>query len=144
MTTKITGASLGLQFAFEAISRGATVSEPIGDNAAYDFIVEIDGRMSRIQVKSCVLHSSGSGYLVPTSRRVPVATKDGKLSSKCVPYKTSDFEALVTKANETWYVFDTSVLGKNSMYLNPSSSRESSATKFKENWTLLGFKPQLQ
>lgn len=136
--TKNIGASLGLQFAFEVISRGANVSEPIGDNAAYDFIVEINGKMSRVQVKSAVPRSSGGGYLVPTSRRVPVATKDGKLSSKCVPYSVSDFEALVTKAGDTWYVFDTSVLGKDSMYLNPLSQRKSAATPFKNNWVHIG------
>lgn len=138
MSTKLVGAGLGLQFAFEAISRGATVSEPIGDNAPYDFIVEIGGRMSRVQVKSSARHSQKGGYLVPTSRRVPVATADGKLSSKCVLYKAGDFEALVTLAGDTWYIFDVSVLGQNAVYLNPTSTRSSRATRFKENWSLIG------
>jgi hypothetical protein len=138
MKPKLVGASLGLQFAFEAISRGATVSEPIGDNAPYDFIVEKNGTMFRVQVKSCAPHTQKGGYLVPTSRRVPVATAAGKLSSKCVPYNKGDFEALVTLAEDSWYLFDDSILGKNAIYLNPTSSRAATATAFKDNWKLIG------
>ena len=140
MKPKLVGASLGLQFAFEAISKGATVSEPIRDNAPYDFIVEKDGKMFRVQVKSCAPHTQKGGYRFPTSRRVPVATPAGKLSSKSVPYKKGDFEALVTLAEETWYLFDDSILGKVALYLNPRSPKLATATPFKENWALIGLR----
>lgn len=40
------------KFVFECSKLGITVSQPFGDNASYDFIIDIDGILSRIQVKT--------------------------------------------------------------------------------------------
>ena len=41
------------------IERGYNVSVPIGDNASYDMILDVDGYLYKIQVKSCRYSSKG-------------------------------------------------------------------------------------
>ncbi|AFN37547.1 hypothetical protein pp2_314 [Vibrio phage phi-pp2] len=52
MNTKQFGQIIESKFVFECAKLGLTVSQPIGDNAAYDFIIDIDGKLVRVQCKS--------------------------------------------------------------------------------------------
>lgn len=47
------------KFVFECSKLGITVSQPFGDNAPYDFIIDIEGVLSRVQVKTLRKLDSG-------------------------------------------------------------------------------------
>ena len=51
-----------------AMDRGLVVSKPFGDSARYDFIVDADGRLSRVQVKSAWVLSRRGAYQFGASR----------------------------------------------------------------------------
>lgn len=56
--------------ALEFIKNGFTVSKPIGDNAPYDLIVDINGILKKIQVKTTEkVHEGGTMYWVISKSR---------------------------------------------------------------------------
>ena len=50
-STKNIGDLVEAKFLALCISKGITISKPFGDNARYDFIIDVDGRLFRIQCK---------------------------------------------------------------------------------------------
>ena len=59
MESKCKGNLTELQCLAAFVEQGCTVSIPYGDNAKYDFIVEIDKRLYKIQVKTSSLKDEG-------------------------------------------------------------------------------------
>lgn len=59
------GLSSELLFDYLALKNGLTVSRPISDHG-YDRIVDYNGKLNRIQIKSCQSNSSGN-YIVSTT-----------------------------------------------------------------------------
>ena len=59
MDSKCKGNLTELQCLTAFVEQGCTVSIPYGDNAKYDFIVEIDKRLYKIQVKTSSLKDEG-------------------------------------------------------------------------------------
>jgi len=57
LTLKTKRLLTSLPFAAECIRRGAIVSEPLGDDARYDMIVDSGGRLLRANVKSAYLEN---------------------------------------------------------------------------------------
>ena len=67
MNTKQIGIITETKFVFECSKLGLTVSQPIGDNAPYDFIVDFNGILKRIQCKN--LRKSGLKYIAETNKK---------------------------------------------------------------------------
>ena len=68
---KIVGTILELEFAAECIRRGAIVSQPFGDNAHYDFLIDNHQRIYRVQVKAASLKADRKSYSVNLTRKLP-------------------------------------------------------------------------
>jgi len=103
---KIVGTVLELEFAAECIGRGAIVSQPFGDNAHYDFLVDNRKRIYRVQVKAASLKADGKSYSVNLTRKLPKMRPQAPGgSSRSVPYEEGALDCIVTKAKGTWYFF---------------------------------------
>ncbi|WQZ19198.1 hypothetical protein HNGLIVSP_CDS0115 [Escherichia phage 241] len=57
------------RFLFKCTEQGLTVSQPFGDNAPYDFVLDIEGRLYKVQCKtllqdkaSFILDASSTNY----------------------------------------------------------------------------------
>ena len=79
MNTKQFGQIAESKFVFECSKLGYTVSQPIGDNAHYDFIVDKDNQLFKVQCKS--MRKDGDVYRSETHR------KTGHKRSKKLSYK---------------------------------------------------------
>ena len=52
-------------FMAEMIKQGCIVSKPFGDNARYDFIVDVGGKLLKFQVKYCNSINENQGIVCP-------------------------------------------------------------------------------
>jgi hypothetical protein len=104
---KIVGTVLELEFAAECVRRGAIVSQPFGDNAHYDFLIDNGQKIYRVQVKAASLKTDGKSYSVNLTRKLPKMrpTAPGG-SSRSVPYEEGALDCIVTRAKGTWFFFD--------------------------------------
>ncbi|EPO0043686.1 group I intron-associated PD-(D/E)XK endonuclease [Vibrio harveyi] len=122
-TLKNTGYILEMEFALECMRRGAQVSQPIGDNAHYDLIVEVSNTLYKVQIKSASIDKKDvSRYWINTTRKVPQVTG---ASSKSIPYRKEDIDIIVGFAKGKWYFFSDveNLPGMASVY--PDSPKES-------------------
>lgn len=67
MNTKQVGQIVESKFVFECSKRGLTVSQPLCDNAPYDFILEFGGKLYKVQCKS--LRKDADSYTAETHRK---------------------------------------------------------------------------
>jgi len=133
--TKTKGALTVLEFAYECVKRGATVSEPIGDNSRYDLIVDSGTRLSRVQVKKA--NDQGGGVFSVNGTR--------KVSGKSVPYVLGELDCLVTRAGNSWFFFPEPHKLKSIFQVRPGAAVAAYTWNFgKDNWASLGFSPQLE
>lgn len=94
-------------FVAKALSLGMNVSKPFGQNCRYDFMVEIMGRASRVQVKSTWQWSVASGQW-PGKRgaRQYVVRAGGTTTRGARRYRASevDYIAAYVGPVDGWYV----------------------------------------
>lgn len=64
--TKVKGLITELQCQTYFTSLGYNVSIPLGEDCRYDMIVDIDGILIRIQVKTCHLSKSNDSFSIST------------------------------------------------------------------------------
>ena len=140
MGTKSVGAATVLDFALQCVRRQAVVSEPIGDDAAYDLIVDANGVLHRVQVKGAYPNAKRPGFFtVNTQRRVPTAGSGGGLTSKAVAYNQGEVDCIVTVADGVWYFFDEPESMPASVEINPSNPPTTGKwNKFKDAWDTVG------
>jgi hypothetical protein len=69
MNPKDKGIISELKIMSKLVSQGIVVSQPYGDNAPYDFIIDINGELLKIQVKTAEKRKNGS-IKVPLCKRV--------------------------------------------------------------------------
>lgn len=68
MNTKEQGQITESRFVFECSKLGLGVSRPIGDTAPYDFIVDYNGSLYKVQCKS--MYKSDGAYIAQTHKKV--------------------------------------------------------------------------
>jgi hypothetical protein len=106
MHRKDVGSLTVLRFFAECVQRGWTVSEPFGDNAPYDAIVDSGGKLLKIQVKSASPKGGLPGvFTVNTTRKVLKTAASGGPGSVSVPYKLGELDLIVTCAGGSWFFF---------------------------------------
>ncbi len=127
---RITGKRLGeraeAEFLAKAAGMGFGIARPWGDSDRYDFILDVDGRLWRVQVKSA--HRVG---------------EDGTYSFRMHgqsgrAYGPDEIDALVAYVapEKAWYVFPAAVFGRvRSLKLYPGSRRKRSRfEEYREAW----------
>ena len=116
------------------------VSQPFGDNAHYDFLVDNRKRIYRVQVKAASLKADGKSYSVNLTRKLPKMRPQAPGgSSRSVPYEEGALDCIVTKAKGTWYFFDKPHV----LTANEGIYREADISRYKgnrgcERWGLVG------
>jgi hypothetical protein len=117
-----------LQFYLKSHEYGFIVSKPFGDSAKYDFIVDCNGRLSRVQVKSTVQSPyRHTGYQITAGY--------GK-DKKCYSKKDIDYLCAYIVPSDLWYVLPIKVLGdKRSLSIYPDKE-EHPINAYRESWQL--------
>ncbi len=136
--TKAIGTVTALEFAVECVKRGVIVSEPIGDYAPYDYIVDVLGKLYKIQVKTAYRSTNGHGFIANGRRSVPQVSGP---SSKAVAYGKGQVDLLVTRAESVWYIIPNVHLLASVVILYPNRlprRSEGIYECYKERWDLLG------
>lgn len=121
-------------FQVQALQRGFIVSKPFGDSAKYDFVLDFEGKLSRVQVKTTnhlykkTANAKGC-FIVKTSRC------SGKWRYKS---KDVDFIAVYVTEKDTWYIIPVSAVCSRSIGLYPHVVGSKSKNEiYKESWDLL-------
>lgn len=104
------------------------VSRPIG-TTDYDLVVDVNGKLKKIQVKSSVKGDSNFNICKGTN---------GQKGSKKYPYPedTVDFFAVHDVVNDDWYIIPRSATG-DAMNLRIAMKREGKYTRYKDNWNFI-------
>lgn len=129
LSCKSKGNVTELKFLLRAAQLGYTVSQPFGDNAKYDFIVD-SGKLTRVQVKSTsVIKKCDTpciGYKITCN-----------FGAQAVAYSVDDFDllAILVEPLDLWYIIPMSeVAGKRSFSVYPNT--QSKYEKFREAWNM--------
>jgi hypothetical protein len=128
--SKVTGAATAhqgdigeLKFALKAAEMGFRVSRPFNGAAPYDWVVEKDGRMLRVQVKHSKRHH----------RQGSVSYQ---FSSQCnFSEETSDIVVCIGEQGDAWVVPTAAVSGVRQFTLSPLAGRK--FREFKGRWDLM-------
>ena len=91
------GEAIEILFEYEAISRGMTVSTPTGSMSSYDKVVDVSGKLYKVQIKG-VSSSSNS---------VQVNLRKRSASLSYAPYEDGDYDilAVYVQNNNSWYFY---------------------------------------
>jgi PD-(D/E)XK endonuclease len=148
LNTKAKGSLTVLAFMYECGRRGAVISEPIGDHASYDLVLDNSSRLLRIQVKTSTRDKGKSTFTFNVKKRVTRyrghlkgdETRTGLAEATkgywLVPYK-DDVDYIVTCAGKSWYIYQPQDLPNNNGYINPNKPHSA-----KDNWEALGLERQ--
>src|SRR5262249_11198558 len=109
--------------------QGLIVSRPYGESARYDFLVDWNGRLSRVQVKSVGV-KDGNSYQIKPAR--------GQ-SAKCA-YSPSevDFIAALVIPCDVWYIVPVAqIYPRKTVRVFPQRQSRRTFESFREAWRLL-------
>ena len=115
-------------FLAKAASMGIGVAKPWGDSERYDFIIDVGGRLLKVQIKSahCVSAARSGGYHIRAQPRQKVS------------YRPDEIDLLVAYIVplDIWYVFPPSAfVNMTSVHLFPNSNQKRSRfEQYREAW----------
>jgi PD-(D/E)XK endonuclease len=126
MTPKELGELAEAEFLRRALGMGMAIAKPWGESQAYDFIVDDEGRLCRVQVKAAFREGPQGGYSLRAYRS----------SEKCYTEKEIDALAGYAAPENAWYLFPVRVIKKvKSLKLFPwSKGKRSKFEKWREAW----------
>ena len=115
--TKDVGILSELKVLTELVSLGCIVSQPYGDNAPYDFIVDINGRLIKVQVKTATEIENGS-------LRIPLVKRVGSKRIGRQKYSLLDVDAVIaySKKYEEVFFIDLHKHNESEIFLRPKST----------------------
>ena len=129
MTPKELGELAEAEFLRRALAMRMAITKPWGESRAYDFIVDAEGKLTRVQVKAAFREGRQGGY----SLRVYRSSKRS--------YTKKEIDALAGYAapEDAWYLLPVRVIWRvKSLKLFPGSKkRRSKLEKWREAWWLL-------
>ena len=140
MATKSVGATTAMAFALECMRRGALVSEAFGDNAPYDFIVDVQGVLYRVQVKGSSCNKNGT-FQANTQRRTLVPKPEGRgFVCKAAAYKKGQIDFIAAEFFGHWCIWGQPHLLPATIGFNPLKATVGKKwAQGHEAWHLLGF-----
>jgi hypothetical protein len=123
-----------LEFIVKVSKLGLTVSKPIDTHTKYDFIVDNNSNLMKIQVKSCnTLDSHGKH----NRYRVDIACGNSKNKR---PYNDKDFDFFVIHlpSDDIWFIIPLNlVLGKKWLGLYTDKNKDFKYSNYRNAWNLL-------
>jgi hypothetical protein len=129
MTPKELGELAEAEFLRRALGMGMAITKPWGESQAYDFIVDDEGRLCRVQVKAAFREGPQGGYSLRAYRS----------SKQCYTKKEIDVLAGYAAPENAWYLFPVRVIQKvKSLKLFPGSKgKRSKFEKWREAWEVV-------
>lgn len=103
--TKVKGLTTELQCQLFFTQLGYNVSIPLGEDCKYDLIVDIDGDLYKIQVKTCHEEDNGIEFRTKSS----YLTSQGSVSTS---YSEKDIDFFATYYNNKCYLIPVNQCGK--------------------------------
>jgi len=103
------------------------VSQPNG-TADYDLVVDVNGRLLKVQVKSSIKGDGNVNICKGTN-----AVKSGKQGKYPYPTGSVDFFAVHSIPQDDWYIIPREVTG-DAMNIRIALKREGKYTCYKNNW----------
>ena len=122
----------------KSLEYGWGVCRPIGNRLPYDLIIDISGKLIRIQVKSAWFDKQSQNYLVDNRR-----TKTNRREMVRDRYDESDFEFAIIYLSDlrVFYVFPVAEFleygSTVTIVESDKRQRKPRSAKFRENWQLL-------
>ena len=107
------------------------VSQPNG-TADYDLVVDVNGRLLKVQVKSSIKGDGNVNICKGTN-----AVKSGKQGKYPYPTGSVDFFAVHSIPQDDWYIIPREVTG-DAMNIRIALKREGKYTCYKNNWDFFG------
>jgi PD-(D/E)XK endonuclease len=125
-----------LIFVVKAASMGFAVSKPYGDSEAYDLVIEENGRLLRIQVRS-VFTTVRWGYSVSVQRH---SNSHGRPVAQYSAAEI-DFIAAYVVPHDAWYIIPVfEIVSRAHIRLYPEGAKRNDGAlfeKYREAWDLL-------
>lgn len=102
MDTKLKGDIAEQAVILKALELGWGVSVPVGDRLPYDLILDIEGKLQKIQVKAAWFDQNKNNYVVDNRR-----TQTNRRSLKRSDYQLTDFDfaILYILEKDVFYIF---------------------------------------
>jgi hypothetical protein len=129
LTRKQRGEMAEAAFVAKVAGMGFAVAKPWGESSRYDLIVDVEGKLVRVQVKSAHRAGEYGGYTFHAH------------GNSCEAYRANEIDVLVAYVvpEDVWYVFPVAVFRRyKAMKLFPSSRRRMSKfEKYREAWWLM-------
>lgn len=119
------------RFLAKALDLGFVVSKPFGDNARYDFILDWEGVISRVQVKSAWTRSRRGDYQFGAS---PAQLR----GERPRPYHRNEIDFLVAciVPDDAWFIIPVAAIStRNHLMLTTRSSHP--FARYRDAWDLL-------
>lgn len=138
MDTKLKGDIAEQAVSLFALKKGWGVLHPIGDRMPYDLVLDIKGKLIRLQVKSVWFDSAKENYVVDNRR-----TKTNRRQMLREPYSPTDFDFAIAYIGElsVFYVFPVEVFVAygSEIHLVESEKRQRKpkSAAYREAWNLL-------
>jgi hypothetical protein len=125
------GELVELMFMVKASQQGLAVAKPYGDSRRYDFILEANRLLWRVQVKSSA-NRRGYGYCVNATAR--------RHSREVYTAEEIDFLIAYVIPRSVWYVIPATALRTSTFLVFPDGScrRGGRYEQYREAWRLLG------
>ena len=138
MDTKQKGDIAEHAVALYALKQGWGVLQPIGDRLPYDLVLDVDGTLIRVQVKSAWRNAKSGNHVVDNRR-----TKTNRRVMKRSAYRKEDFDFAVAflEDSEIFYIFPVEVfIGyKSEIHMVESSKRQRKpkSAPYRNAWALI-------
>lgn len=138
MDTKLKGDIAEQAVVLFALRQGWGVLTPIGDRLPYDLVLDVSGRLLKIQVKSAWLDEKTQNYVVDNRR-----TKTNRRVMKREAYSQDDFDFAIAYIEEkdVFYVFpvDVFVSYRSGIQLIETEKRQRKprSAEYRNAWNLL-------
>ena len=138
MDTKLKGDIAEQAVVLFALRQGWGVLTPIGDRLPYDLVLDVSGRLLKIQVKSAWLDEKTQNYVVDNRR-----TKTNRRVMKREAYSQDDFDFAIAYIEEkdVFYVFpvDIFVSYRSGIQLIETEKRQRKprSAEYRNAWNLL-------
>ena len=138
MLTKQRGDIAEQAVVLHALTQGWGVSQPIGDYLPYDLILDVSGRLLRVQVKHAWYDAAKMNYVVDNRR-----TRTNRRSMVRSPYACEDFDyaVLYIGTSSTFYVMPSDVFisygSEIHLVEDDKRQRKPQSAVYREAWYLI-------
>jgi len=138
MDTKLRGDIAEYAVILYALKKSWGVSKPIGDRLPYDLIIDVNGKLAKVQVKSAWLDKIKNNFVVDVRR-----TKTNRRKMVRSNYQVTDFDFAIAFVEElnVFYIFPSDVFISYGSEIHLSETvkrqRKPKSFGFRDAWELI-------